>query len=123
LLFVYAGAKLELTHVIELAPVVLAFIVVRFLLTTLLTASAAQINGMSLRKGALLGLALTPLSGFKIVLVQHAAGYYPQFGTQLSALIVSILVILELVGPICTRFALVWSGEARRQQEKQQGKA
>ena len=68
---------------------------------------------MTWRKGALLGVALTPLSGFKIVLVQQAAGFYPQFGAQLSALMVSILVILEIVGPICTRFALVVSGEAK----------
>jgi hypothetical protein len=53
------------------------------------------------------------LSGFKFVLVQHAAGFYPQFGAQLSALMVSILVILEIIGPICTRFALVASAEAK----------
>jgi Kef-type K+ transport system membrane component KefB len=112
LLFVFAGARLELVYLRELAPVVLSFIALRLAVTMLLTTALAPINGMTIRKGALLGLALMPLSGFKIVLVQQAAGLYPQFGAQLSALIVSILVILEIAGPICTRYALVASGEA-----------
>lgn len=113
LLFVYAGAKLELTHLKELAPVVLAYIAARFGITILLTTALAPANGITARKGALLGLGLTPLSGFKIVLVHHAAGFYPQFGVELTTLMVSILVILEIIGPICTRFALVKSGEAK----------
>jgi Kef-type K+ transport system membrane component KefB len=113
LLFVYAGAKLELVHLKELAPVVLAYVAVRFGVTTLLTTALAPANGISVRKGVLLGVGLTPLSGFKIVLVHHAAGFYPQFGVELTTLMVSILVILEIVGPICTRYALVASGESK----------
>jgi Kef-type K+ transport system membrane component KefB len=113
LLFVFAGARLELTHLRDMAPAVFGFIALRFAVTMFLTTSLAGINGMTLRKGALLGVALMPLSGFKIVLVQQAAGFYPHFGAQLSALMVSILVILEIIGPICTRFALVASGEAK----------
>jgi Kef-type K+ transport system membrane component KefB len=113
LLFVYAGAKLELSHLVELAPVVMAYIALRFGVTMLLTTALAPANGITLRKGALLGLGLTPLSGFKIVLVHHAAGFYPQFGTEFSTLMVSILVIMEIVGPIGTRYALVASGEAK----------
>jgi Kef-type K+ transport system membrane component KefB len=113
LLFVFAGARLELNHLLEMAPIVLAFIAARFLLTISWTTALAPFNGISLRKGALLGVALMPLSGFKIVMIQQAAGVYPQFGAQLSALLVSILVILEIVGPICTRYALLASGEAK----------
>jgi Kef-type K+ transport system membrane component KefB len=112
LLFVFAGARLELVYLRALAPAVLSFIALRLAVTMLLTTALAPINGMTIRKGALLGLALMPLSGVNIVLVQQAAGLYPQFGAQLSALIVSILVILEIAGPICTRYALVASGEA-----------
>jgi hypothetical protein len=46
-------------------------------------------------------------------MVQHAAGVYPEFGAQMTTLTVSILVILEIVGPICTRYALIASGEAK----------
>lgn len=112
-LFVFAGARLELSHLRELAPLVLAFIAVRFGVTILLTTSLAGFNGMTLRKGGLLGVALLPLSGFKIIMVQHAAGVYPDFGVQMTTLTVSILVILEIIGPICTRYALITSGEAK----------
>ncbi|MDO8305285.1 cation:proton antiporter [Herminiimonas sp.] len=112
-LFVFAGAKLELQHLLTLWPVVLAFIGLRLTIAIIMTTGMARLNGVTLRKGALLGLGLVPLSGFNIIMVQHAVGYYPQFGAQLSALVVSILVILELLGPICTRYALVASGEAK----------
>lgn len=112
-LFVFAGAQLELRHLLTLWPIVLAFIGLRVLLTLTATTALAQLNGMTVRKGALLGVGLVPLSGFNILMVQHAIGDYPQFGAQLSALVVSILLILELIGPICTRYALVASGEAK----------
>lgn len=112
-LFVFAGAKLELRYFLEMAPIVFAFVFLRFAVTILFTTSLASFNGVSLRKGALLGISLIPLSGFKVIMVQHAAGFYPQFSSQLAALMVSILVILEIIGPICTRYALVASGEAK----------
>tara|TARA_R110001599_G_scaffold64023_3_gene178963 strand:+ start:586482 stop:587684 length:1203 start_codon:yes stop_codon:yes gene_type:complete len=113
-LFVFAGAQLELGHLATLWPVVLAFVVLRLVITIGVTTVLAPTNRLSTRNGVLLGIGLTPLSGFNIIMVQHAVGYYPQFGVQLSTLVVSILVILELLGPICTRLALVTSGEAKR---------
>ncbi|MDB5763846.1 MAG: putative Na/H+ antiporter [Herminiimonas sp.] len=113
LLFVFAGTRLEWVHLRDLAPVALAFIAVRLAMTTLLTTALAPANGLTIRKGALLGLGLLPLSGFKIILVQQAASLYPQFGNQLSALMTSIIFILEIAGPICTRYALVAAGEAK----------
>lgn len=112
-LFVFAGAKLELSHFIEMAPIVFAFIAVRFAVTIFFTTTLASFNGLALRKGVMLGMSLIPLSGFKVIMVQHAASFYPLFSGQLAALMVSILVILEIIGPICTRFALISSGEAK----------
>jgi Kef-type K+ transport system membrane component KefB len=112
-LFVFAGAKLELRYFIEMAPIVLAFVALRFAIAIFFTTTLASFNGISLRKGALLGLSLIPLSGFKVIMVQQAASYYPLFSGKLVALMVSILVILEIIGPICTRYALVSSGEAK----------
>ncbi|MGN6388507.1 MAG: cation:proton antiporter [Burkholderiaceae bacterium] len=111
-LFVFAGARLELSHLRELAPLAIAFVVLRLAVTVATTAATARFNGMSVKKGALLGVALMPLSGFKIILVQNAADAYPQFGADLAALMISMLVILELVGPLCTRYALNRSGES-----------
>jgi len=113
-LFVFAGANLEPTHLRTLWPAALAFIALRLAITVCLTTALAHLNDLPLRKGALLGFGLTPLSGFNILLVQHAVGFYPAFGTQLSALVAAVLIILQVVGPICTRIALVAAGEAKR---------
>lgn len=112
-LFVFAGARLDTSHLYQLAPLVLTFIAVRFIVTLLTTTALARFNGMTAAKGGWLGVALLPLSGFKIIMVQHAAGVYPEFGVQMATLTVSTLVILEIIGPICTRYALIASGEAR----------
>jgi Kef-type K+ transport system membrane component KefB len=113
LLFVYAGARLELNHFPALAMIVLAFIALRFAVMVFWTTALAPINGLTWRKGVLLGVALLPLSGFKIVVLQQAAAAYPEFSSQLSALMLSILLITEITGPICTRYALIASGEAK----------
>jgi Kef-type K+ transport system membrane component KefB len=112
-LFVFAGARLEPTYLPQYGLIALAFIATRLAVTLALTTLLARANGISTRKGALLGVGLLPLSGFKMILVQYASGFYPEFDTQMSALIVAILVILEIVGPICTRYALMAAGEAK----------
>jgi Kef-type K+ transport system membrane component KefB len=113
LLFVYAGARLELSHLATLGQIVLAYIALRFVVTTFWSTALARLNGLTWRKGVLLGVTLLPLSGFKIVVMQQAAGLYPDFGGDLSALMVSILVITEIAGPVCARYALIASGEAK----------
>lgn len=113
LLFVFAGARLEPGYLREFGLIALAFIGTRLAVTLVLTTLLAPVNGISLRKGALLGVGLVPLSGFKVILLQYASGVSPEFSAQMSALIVAILTILEIVGPICTRFALVSAGEAK----------
>ncbi|HEX2530834.1 MAG TPA: cation:proton antiporter [Burkholderiaceae bacterium] len=114
LLFIYTGAQLELIHLRDLWLIALAFIGTRLAIMLLLGAGFSTPNGLTLRKGTLLGVGLIPMSGVAIVLMQHAAGIYPEFGTRLSALMLSVLAILEILGPICTRFALVASGEVKR---------
>ena len=114
MLFVFAGARLEPVYLRNFALVALAFIATRLLVTTVLTTLLAHPNGISTRKGALLGVSLVPLSGFKVILVQHAAVFYPEFGSQMSTLIVAILVILEVVGPICTRYRAGRCGRSKK---------
>ena len=59
------------------------------------------------------GLGLLPMSGVAIILGQRVSGIYPVFGPELSALMLSVIAILEILGPICTRYALIASGEAQ----------
>lgn len=113
ILFVYAGARLEPGHLREVWFAALAFIVLRCMITISLSSALASYNGLSIRKGALLGLGLLPMSGVAIILGQRVSGIYPVFGPELSALMLSVIAILEILGPICTRYALIASGEAQ----------
>jgi Kef-type K+ transport system membrane component KefB len=113
-LFVFAGASLEPSHLREYWLVVALFIGARLAIAIFLGAAFSSLNGLTVRKGALLGLGLVPMSGVAIVLMQRATGMYPEFGAQLSALMLSVLMVLEILGPICTRYALVASGEAKQ---------
>jgi Kef-type K+ transport system membrane component KefB len=112
-LFIFAGASLQLGHLREFWLIALAFIAVRLAITVFWSAAFSSLNGLSVRKGALLGLGLLPMSSAAILLTQRATVMYPEFGAQLSALMLSVLAIVEILGPICTRFALVASGEAK----------
>ena len=45
-------------------------------------------------------------------MVRGTTGLYPEFGTELAAIVLSAVLILELVGPIAVDFALRRAGEA-----------
>ncbi len=72
----------------------------------------APASGLPLRKASLLSLALTPMSGVAVVLVQQVTTYYPQFGPSLATVVVAAIAMLELLGPLLMHFALVRAGEA-----------
>ncbi|GGC61119.1 cation:proton antiporter [Undibacterium terreum] len=113
ILFVSAGAQLELLHLREYWLIVAGFVGVRLVISVIFGAAMAPMNGLAVRRGALLGLSLLPMSGVALVLVKNATVLYPEFGAQLSALLLSVLAILEIAGPVCVRFALILSGEAK----------
>jgi len=112
ILFVFAGARLELVHLGQFWLTGLAYIVVRLAVMTGLSTLLAPWNGLHARQGALLGLGLLPMSGVAILTAQYVSGIHPDFGAQLSALVLSVVVVLEIVGPISTHYALLASGEA-----------
>ena len=77
----------------------------------------APVSGLPLRKASLLTLALMPMSGIAVILVHDTARYYPQIGASLSAIVISAIAMLELLGPLLAHFALVRAGEAAEERE------
>jgi Kef-type K+ transport system membrane component KefB len=71
----------------------------------------AHLSGVSWRKGALTGVALAPLSGFVILLLEHARHAGVQVVDELRA-IAAVTMLLEVFGPIILQRALVWAREA-----------
>ena len=70
------------------------------------------LSGIRPSGAGLLALALVPLSGSAVVMVRDTISLYPAFGRELAAVVLSAVVILELIGPLATQFALRRAGEA-----------
>jgi len=111
--FVFVGAKLELQYIPQLLPTTLLFILIRFSVMTATTSLLAKYNGMTYKKGFCLGAGLLPLSGISLVMVYHTLSSYPVLSGQLAALLISVVAILEIIGPIFTRKTLISSGESK----------
>ncbi len=113
LLFVFVAASVEWKQVVDGAELALAVLGVRLVVKTLSTTLFARLSGITWRKGALTGLAMTPMSVFVILLLEHSRHLDLGSFEQVAG-IAAIVIILEVAGPILTRRALVWAGEARR---------
>ena len=68
-------------------------------------------SGITHKKALLLGIGMVPMSAIAVVMVQGASALYPEFGAKLSSIVLSAVVILELVGPLATQWALRRAGE------------
>jgi Kef-type K+ transport system membrane component KefB len=113
ILFVLVGASLEFSAFgVAAAMAVAAFIIVRFLAKGLALVLFGGLSGIRPGGAGLLALALMPLSGSAVVMVRDTTTLYPEFGRELAAVVLSAVVILELLGPIATQFALRRAGEA-----------
>lgn len=112
LLFAITAAGIDLALVPAGAAAALALIAARAAGKALGVLALGPVSGLPLRKAALLSLALTPMSAVAVILVQETAGRYPSFDASLAPVAVAAVVILELLGPLAARFALVRAAEA-----------
>ena len=113
ILFVLVGASLEFSAFSAAAAiVVVAYIVVRFLGKGLALLVFGRLSGIRPGGAGLLAVALVPLSGSAVVMVRDTTSLYPAFGKELAAVVLSVVVVLELIGPLATQFALRRAGEA-----------
>jgi Kef-type K+ transport system membrane component KefB len=113
ILFVLVGASLEFSaFTVAAAMPVAAFIVLRFLGKSFALLAFGPLSGIRPGGAGLLAVALVPLSGSAVVMVRDTTSLYPAFGRELAAVVLSAVVILELIGPLATQFALRRAGEA-----------
>jgi Kef-type K+ transport system membrane component KefB len=112
LLFVITGARLDLGLVATAGAAGLAFVLVRFAGKALGVFAVAPFVGLKLRHAGLVALALTPMSGLAVVMVYETASLYPEVRSSVAPVVFAAVVILELLGPIATQFAIKQAGEA-----------
>lgn len=112
--FVAAGAQLSPGDLRHFALVATAWLAVRTLSMMVVWWAAARANGLTHRRGAWLGLALSPLSGGTHSLALLGATSLPAGSAAFTGLMLAGVFILEIAGPILTRFALQQAGETPR---------
>jgi Kef-type K+ transport system membrane component KefB len=113
LFFVLAGASLQLSSVLEIGALGLAYIALRgagrlgggWLGCTLAGAPDTHRQWM--------GPALTPQAGVALGMALVAADSFPELADMVLAVTIGATVIFELIGPVLTQMALRKTGEAR----------
>jgi Kef-type K+ transport system membrane component KefB len=111
-LFVITGAGLRPSEFAVAGAIGAAFILARLAGKLAGLGLFAPLSGITQKKALLLGIGMAPMSAIAVVMVQGASALYPEFGAKLSSIVLSAVVILELVGPLATQWALRRAGEA-----------
>lgn len=113
-LFVYVASLLDPRSLLDSAAMACAFVGVRLCCKLCANVLLAHPAGTTLKKGALTGLALSPLSAFAVLLIDHfrSIGFAPAAETFQA--ISGMVLILEIGGPLLAQAALIAAGETRR---------
>jgi Kef-type K+ transport system membrane component KefB len=112
-LFVYAGAKIDLARLGDTAWLALALVVARAVTKWSSVYVLARGLGLPSREANAGGLLLIPMAGLAIGLAQAADSLFSLQAEQLNALILASVAILETVGPPIAAYAFRHAGEAQ----------
>lgn len=112
-LFVLCGAQLQLVGLMTGGAIAAAYVIARFAGKSIGVMSLTYFSGARAGAAGLLCIALTPMSGIALAMVQETASLYPRFGAELGSIVLAAVLILELIGPVAVQFALRRAGEAK----------
>jgi Kef-type K+ transport system membrane component KefB len=111
-LFVITGASLPLGNLREAGLVAVAFFCARTAGKFLGVFAVAPLGGLSFRQAAGLGLALMPMSTLALLMYTDVARFYPAFGEELGVTFITVLILMEIVGPVAVQTGLRIAGES-----------
>lgn len=114
LLFVLAGATLSWQQVVLGFELGLGLIGIRLAAKLLGVAAFARFSGITWRKGLLVGLGMTPLSVFVILMLEQTRFAGIDLMEQLAPLTAAALT-LEVLGPWLLQAALRWAHETHEE--------
>lgn len=111
LFFVLAGANLEIGILSKLRLIGLAYLISRVVGKMIGAGLGARISNASKSIKRYLGLGLIPQAGVALGCALVAKNDFPMAGDMIFTTIIATTVIYELVGPLCTKYALEKAGE------------
>lgn len=111
LLFVFIGASLSWKRIMSGLDIALVLLGVRFLAQMAGVTLFARVGGTTWRKGALTGLALSPMSVFAVAILLQSRHAGINLVDQLAPLAAATF-LSAIAGPILAQWALKLSGES-----------
>ena len=112
LLFALTGASLEFAGMAAAMPAALGFIAARLVGKMLPIVLLSNASGLALRKSALVGLGLTPMSGLSLLILHELIIRSPLLAAEIGPAMFLAITLLAFAGPQLTELALRRAGEA-----------
>ena len=116
LLFVLTGTVLTTSGLAAGALIALAAIAARMVGKVFGIVAFGPASGLSYRQSFALALGLMPMSALALVLVDDIHLIYPDFGAQVAVIVLSMIAVLQLIGPIGVQLALRLSNETNEKE-------
>ena len=111
LFFVLAGASLEINILGKLSIIGLSYLIFRVVGKIFGASLGAKISNAATSVKKYLGFGLIPQAGVALGCALVAKSDFPQVGNMIFTTIVATTVIYELIGPLCTKYALKKAGD------------
>ncbi len=106
LFFMLAGASLHLDDLLKVGGLGLCYITFRALGTWVGSWIGVWLTGDSSIEKKWFGLALLPQAGVAMGMALIASEHFPHYKSDILTVAIGSTVIFELLGPLCTRFAI-----------------
>jgi len=116
-LFVYVASLLDWKDVFASIELGLWLAGVRALVFVTVNLVTAKVSGITIKKGLMTGLALSPMSAFVVLLVGQSGLVGFDLAEHTLSTIAGMVLVLELLGPVVTQRALMAAREAHVSQE------
>lgn len=114
-LFVFAGAKLQLDTLWQYGAVVLLLVLVRSTAKLFGVSAVALLHRRPARPALATGILLIPMAGLAIGLAQTSAGLTPEHAAVITAIVLGAVTVFETIGPPLAALAFRLAGEAGQQ--------
>lgn len=112
LLFVITGTYLRLDALKTAAIAVIILIILRSIAIFTGVLTFSRLSRLTYKQAFYIGLALTPMAGLTISMSNVLDDFNPDIYRQISAIIAATVAILQILGPIATQLAFIWSKES-----------
>jgi len=105
--FILAGASLEVGMLTELGMIGIVYLLARISGKLIGAWVGARVSSASKDVQHWMGMALLPQAGVAIGMALLAANQFPEYQQVILSVVISSTVFFELMGPVCTRVALM----------------